>query len=226
VRTERQVDVAGMPWNGGRAAAADANLQLQPVSARSRMLFGMLAFALPVTLSIVLPLLGDGSMGASRWIHDTLWASRAVEQWLGPVLVAVVAGAIWLVTDRLLLRHDLRIDGAGIDVRTTLYRRRLAWSDLDLAAARVIDIDEHPDRKPLLKSNGVSIPGFRSGWFRSRAFAKLFVATAGGSRLLWLPTTLGYTLLLQPRNPAALLERLRERSGSTGTTAPRAGGLR
>ena len=219
MRTDRQVDIAPMPWNGGRAAAADANLQLQPVSGRSRMLFAMLAFVLPVTLSIVLPLLGDGSTGASRWIHETLWASRAVEQWLGPILVAAVAGVIWLVMDRLLLRHELRIDGSGIDIRTTFYRRRVAWAELDLSAARVIDIDEHPDRKPLLKSNGVSIPGFRSGWFRSRAFAKLFVATAGGSRLLWLPTTLGYTFLLQPRNPAALLERLRERTNPTGAAA-------
>jgi len=38
-------------------------------------------------------------------------------------------------------------------------------------------------------------------------------------RLLWLPTTLGYTLLLQPRNPAALLERLRERRNPTGAAA-------
>jgi hypothetical protein len=219
VRTERPVDIAGLPWHGARATAADAGLQLQPVSTRSRALFAMLAFGLPVALSVVLPLFGNGSNGASRWIHDTLWASRAVEQWLGPVLVAAVAGVIWLVMDRLLLRHELHIDGSGIDIRTTLYRRRVAWAELDLSAARVIDIDEHPDRKPLLKSNGVSIPGVRSGWFRSRAFAKLFVATAGGSRLLWLPTTLGYTFLLQPRNPAALLERLRERTNPTGAAA-------
>ena len=218
MRTERRVDFAGMPRNGGRTAAADAELQLQPVSARSRAWFGMLAFVLPVTLSFVLPLLDDQPTGASRWIHETLWASRVVEHWFGPLLVAAVAGAIWLVTDRLLLRHDLRIDDTGIDIRTTLYRRRLRWVDLDLSAARVIDLDETPERKPLLKSNGVSIPGFRSGWFRSRALAKLFVATAGGSRLLWLPTTLGYSLLLQPGSPAALLERLRQRSSSLGTT--------
>ena len=216
-----------MPRNGGRAAGVDANLQLRPVSARSRAWFAMLAFALPVGLSLVLPLFfDDRSAGAARWIRDTLWASRALEQWFGPVLVAVVAGAIWLLTDRLLLRHDLRIEDGGIDIRTTLYRRRLRWADLDLAAARVIDIDEHPENKPLFKSNGVSIPGFRSGWFRSRAFARLFVATAGGSRLLWLPTTLGYTLLLEPGSPAALLERLRQRSGSSGAVAAHGGRLR
>jgi hypothetical protein len=226
VRIERSADVVGMPRNGGSSAGADASLQLRPVSARSRAWFAMLAFVLPVALSLVLPLFDGGSSGGPRWIHETLGASRALEQWFGPVLVAVVAGAIWLVTDRLLLRHDLRIEDGGIDIRTTLYRRRLRWAELDLPAARVIDIDERPENKPLFKSNGVSIPGFRSGWFRSRAFARLFVATAGGSRLLWLPTTLGYTLLLEPCSPAALLERLRQRSGSSGAVAAHGDRLR
>lgn len=223
MRTERALGVAGA---GPRKGRSGSDLQLEPVSARSRALLAMLTFVLPVALSIVLPLLGQGQSGAAHWIHETLRASRAVEQWLGPVLVAAVAGAIWLVTDRLLLRHDLRIDDAGIDLRTTLYRRRLPWSDLDLAAARVIDIDEHPEDKPLLKSNGVSIPGFRSGWFRSRTLKKLFVATAGGSRLLWLPTRLGYTLLLQPRSPVAVLEQLRQRADANGMATAREGRVR
>jgi hypothetical protein len=189
-----------------------ARWQLQPVGMRSRVWLALLTFALPVILSIVLPLFDHRPTATARWIHETLRAQQSAEQWFGPILVAALAAAIWLVLDRLLLRHALQIDQAGLDIKTTLYRRRIRWADLDLAAARVIDLDEHPERKPLLKSNGLSLPGFNSGWFRSRAFAKLFVATAGGSRLLWLPTRLGYTLLLQPVSPVALLDRLREAS--------------
>ena len=214
MRTERSIGRLGLASRNDRPGTSDRSLQLVPVSTRSRICFGMLAFVMPVTLSVVLRLSGKGSTGAARWIRDTFWASQAIEQWIGPLLVAAVTGAIWLVIDRLLLRHDLRISPEGLDIKTTMYRRRVGWAELDLSAARVIDIDEHPENKPLLKSNGVAIPGFRSGWFRSRAFAKLFVATAGGSRLLWLPTTLGYTLLLQPRNPGALLDQLRQRAAA------------
>jgi hypothetical protein len=196
--------------------AMASGLQLQPISTRSRFLCAALSFVLPVALTALLPLFGRGNNAVAYWIHATLQTQLALERWFGPLLVAAVAGVIWLVIDRLMLRHDLRIEGSGLDIRTTLYRRRIAWSDMDLAAARVIDIDEHPDNKPLLKSNGVSVPGFRSGWYRSRAFAKLFVATAGGTRLLWVPTKLGYTLLLQPRNPVALLEQLRQRAEAAG----------
>jgi hypothetical protein len=205
---------------------SDAGLQLQPVGMRSRVWLALLSFVLPVALGVILPFFDDGATAASRWIHASLQAQRWAEQWFGPVLVAAVAGTIWLVIDRMLLRHDLRIDAAGVDIRTTMYRRRLHWNDLDMAAARVIDIDEHPDARPLLKSNGVAIPGFRSGWFRSRAFTKLFVATAGGTRLLRIPTRLGYALLLQPVNPVATLDRMREAArgagpATTGNTALR-----
>jgi hypothetical protein len=86
-----------------------------------------------------------------------------------------------------------------------------------LDAAREGAIDEHPELKPMLKSNGMALPGFRSGWFRSRAFKKLFVATAGGERLLWLPTRRGFALLLQPRQPQALLDRLHELAAAAAT---------
>jgi hypothetical protein len=65
----------------------------------------------------------------------------------------------------------------------------------------------------------MALPGFRSGWFRSRTFKKLFVATAGGKRLLWLPTSRGHALLLQVRQPQVLLERLRELAADATTAA-------
>lgn len=222
-RSGRDIDAR---YRNRQRSREDARLQLQPVGTHSRIYLALLCFVLPVTLSVVVPLFSQQPTAASRWIHETLRTQRALEQWLGPMLVAALAGAIWLVIDRLLQRHELSIDDDGLDIRTTLYHRHMAWADLDLAAARVIDIDQHPETKPLWKTNGVAVPGFRSGWFRSRRFRKLFVATAGGWRLLWLPTRLGYTLLLQPEHPGTLLERLRSMSNQSASAATRDAGLR
>ena len=188
----------------------DPRLQLEPASGRSRLWLLLLTVALPVSLSLVLPLLAGGDNATARLIDDSLATSRWLDQLFGPLLVAAITGLAWFAIDRLMRRHRLRLDSGGLEVATTFYRQKLAFSELQLEAARVISIDEHPEHKPMLKTNGMSLPGFHSGWFRSRALRKLFVATAGGEQLLWLPTSRGYSLLLQPRQPRVLLQRLRE----------------
>jgi len=199
--------------------STDARLQLVPVGARSRVWLALLTFGLPFALSILLPLLGHGSTSARHWMGASLLGERWLASWSGPAMIALVLVTVWLVVDRLVQRHRMAIDAAGIEVTTTLYRQRVGWADLDLSAARVIDVEEYPESRPMLKSRGVWLPGFRSGWFRSRNLTKLFVAASGGSRLLRLPTRKGYTLLLQPGDPSALLARLRQLAGDA--TVPR-----
>ena len=188
----------------------DPRLQLEPASGRSRLWMLLLTVVLPVSLSLALPLLSGGDNAAARLIDDSLATSRWLDQLFGPLLVAAITSLAWFALDRLARRHRLRLDAGGLEVTTTFYRQKLALSELQLEAARVISIDEHPEHKPMLKTNAMSLPGFRSGWFRSRSLKKLFVATAGGEQLLWLPTSRGYSLLLQPRQPRALLQCLRE----------------
>ena len=188
----------------------DPRLQLEPISGRSRLWLLLLTVALPVSLSLVLPLLAGGDNTAARLIDDSLATSRWLDPLFGPLLVAAITSLVWFALDRLAHRHRLQLDAGGLEITTTFYRQKLALSELQLEAARVISIDEHPELKPILKTNGMTLPGFRSGWFRSRTFKKLFVATAGGEQLLWLPTNLGHALLLQPRQPRVLLQRLRE----------------
>lgn len=191
----------------------DPRLQLEPVSSRSRLWLLSLTVALPVLLSIVLPLLAGRDDAVSRFIDDSLLLTRI----LGPLLVTVVTVLIWVVLDRAMQRHRLQLDADGIEVVTTFYRNRIALSQLQLDAARVLDLGEHPELKPWLRTKGMSLPGFNSGWFRTRGWKKLFIATADGERLLWLPTTRGHALLLQPRQPQALLDCLRDMA----TAAPR-----
>jgi hypothetical protein len=195
-------------------ARADARLQLVPASGRTRAWLAVLALVLPVTLALVLPRFEHGPGYAAHWIAASLQAQHWLEHWIGAGMVLLMAGGLWLTLDCLLRRQQLRLDAVGMELATTWYTRRLPWSDLDLSNARVIDIDEHPESRPLLKSNGYALPGFRSGWFRARDFSRQFVATAGGSRLLRIPTRLGYTLLLQAVDPKRLLERMRELSAS------------
>lgn len=191
------------------AAAGDPRLQLEPAAPHTRVAMAVLMVGVPVVLELVVAPIGRNLPVAGL-------AGRV----LGAAIMLAVTGAVYAALAGLMRRHRASVDAAGIEIATTFYRRRLDWPALRLDAARVVALDERPELRPVLKSNGFAVPGFRSGWFRSRSLKRLFVATAGGKKLLWLPTTLGYDVLLQPRNPAALLEAIRAAAVAAKPVAP------
>lgn len=179
--------------------------QLEPASAGARMWLVALTAVLPVVITGVA--LGFAVMSGDELslIADSLPLT------VGVLLagMALLGGVIALVLDRAMRRHHVTVDADGVEVATTFYKRRLAWGELRLEEARVVNLDEHSDLKPLVKTNGTALPGFKSGWFRLRNRQKALVAMTQGPRVAWVPTTLDYGLLLQPRQPQALLEHLR-----------------
>jgi hypothetical protein len=189
----------------------DPALQLVPASSRSRAYLFAITIGAPVLVTMIGVAMGHAPTGESWWGTG----NRGIDASIAMLVVAVVTGAIALFLDRMLKRHRLRLDADGLEIATTFYKQRVAFADLKPDAARVVRLDEHPELRPLLKSNGYALPGFRSGWFRLRNWKKAFVAASDGERVLWLPTTRGFDLLLQPRDPQRLLERLREPASPT-----------
>ncbi len=186
--------------------STDPQLDLEPPSNSVRIWLFLLVVALPVGVTLAATWQGMASVGPKRLIADS-----ETMTWL-----AVMGGtsglmlAIGWFIDRMLRRHRIALGAQGIEITTTFYRQSLALAELQLAQARVVDLDEHTELKPSWKTNGTALPGFKSGWFRMRNRHKAFVAMTTGPRVLWLPTSKGHDLLLQPRQPQALLDRLRE----------------
>lgn len=174
----------------------DPRLDLEPVPASARRWLFVLAVALPAAITAI-------ALAAGTTAGDAATAAA--------ILAGVAASvlAVWWLLDRRLRRHRLYLGRDGIEVVTTFYRQSLSLSELDLARARVVDLRERRELRPLLKTNGLALPGFRSGWFRLRDRSRAFVAMARGPRGLFLPTRRGHALLLQPRQPQALLDALR-----------------
>lgn len=190
--------------------AANAAWQLDPVPTRVRLWLAALAVVLPLVIAGTALGVSVASGEARDLVADSLALTIAGTL----AAIVLVGGGVALVVDRAMRRHHVVVDRDGIEVATTFYRRRLAWGELRLDEARVVDLDEHTQLKPLWKTNGAALPGFRSGWFRLRNREKALVAMIGGPRVAWVPTTRGYGLMLQPRQPQALLDHLR-------ATAPR-----
>jgi hypothetical protein len=170
-----------------------------------------------VALCIGLPLLVFMAVTAFRIGGD----AAAQPAWLAPlgatglafvVTVAVTLPLAWFL-QRAMQRNRICIDDGALLIHTSFYRLRVALGELDLAAARVLSLDEHREWRPLLKTNGFSLPGYHSGHFRLRNRKKAFCAVTGDGRIAVIPRRDGNVLLLAFRQPEQALTQLREALG-------------
>jgi hypothetical protein len=167
-------------------------------------------FVLTVGLPLVVSALALGLAPLADDAPALLGGSRAATAALTLASVAVLTLLLWAALGFGLRRQSLRVDAQGIAVRSTFFGTQVAIAQLQLDQARVVDLAEHAELRPLLKLRGYGLPGFRSGWYRLRDRRKAFVATADSRLVLWLPASAGHGLLLDVRDPNGLLLRLRE----------------
>lgn len=124
-----------------------------------------------------------------------------------------VALASFAVLALLLRRRWVRLDAGMLIIAAGLNTRRVAITGLDLAAARIVDLRERSEWKPLIKVFGTHLPGCSMGHFRLRDRSPAFVLLTDRSRVLVLPETSGKKLLLSLQQPQALLDALRTVTG-------------
>lgn len=159
-----------------------------PGSAGSRWLLGGLGaycLAMSVVLARELPTAMAASLaslaGAGLLFYVT-WSTRNVQCVLSP--------------------EALRIRG-------DMFGRTIRRSDLRASEARLLSLDTDTAYQPFLRTFGTGAPGYLAGWFRLRNREKALVFVTDRTRVVYLPTTQGYTLLLSLAEPQEFLEALR-----------------
>ena len=169
--------------------SAARDFPLAPLTMRTWVLLGVVVLAVAVSL---------------LWsFHDH---AATPERWLVPTVVVVIVLAILASIQR----RGIALRDGMLLVRASLYTRKVPVAALRLDEARILDLDEHTQFKPLLKTNGYSIPGFHAGNFRLRSGDRAFCLLTGDGRALWLPRSDdSQSLLLSPERPQALLDALR-----------------
>ena len=129
---------------------------------------------------------------------------------------AAIFLVLFFVIGWLAKRRAVAFDGSVLDVLATFYRRRIPVQEIDLDKARVIDLGEHTAWRPLWKTNGFTMPGFSSGWFRSRGWTRMFCLVTDRQRVLLLPVRAGGVLLLSLKRPTELLDAMRAADDGAG----------
>ena len=129
---------------------------------------------------------------------------------------AAIFVAIFFAIGWVAKRRAVVFDGGTLDVLATFYRRHITVQEIDLGKARVINLGEHTEWRPFLKTNGFAMPGFSAGWFRSRNWTRLFCLVTDRQRVLLLPLRAGGALLLSLKRPTDLLDAMRGADDGAG----------
>jgi hypothetical protein len=127
---------------------------------------------------------------------------------LASAAIAVVVSLLFATMCLLHWRRSVELDAGLLVIRAGLNTRRVQASALELERARIIDLDQQVELLPGRKTLGTSLPGYQSGWFRTRQWGKGFYLLTERRRVLWLPERNGAHLLLSLQQPQALLAAL------------------
>lgn len=126
---------------------------------------------------------------------------------VGTLLLGVLGLLAWFAVA---VKHvDFVVEPGWLAIRGGPYGRRLALSDLELERAQVVDLAAAPDLRPRWKTNGASLPSVKMGWFRLKDQSKALLFVTDRTRVLHIPTRLGWNLQMSTEDPEALLASLR-----------------
>ena len=129
---------------------------------------------------------------------------------LGALLLAVfvVVALLFVASIRGSRAATFELSSDGLRLRGDVYGRRVAAADLRGGAAKVIDLQADGALRPVRRTMGTALPGYRAGWFRLADGEKALLYVTDPRRVVYVPTRAGYSLLLSVDQPAEFLKRL------------------
>ena len=108
------------------------------------------------------------------------------------------------------------VSSGGLEIVGDFWGRSVPAANLDLDAARAIDLDREPDLRPRRRTWGTGLPGYASGWFTLCNGQKALVYLTDPRQVVYVPTREGYSLLLSVNDPSRFLDSLRRTAVAGG----------
>jgi hypothetical protein len=98
----------------------------------------------------------------------------------------------------------------GLRIGPGIYGRTIPWGKIDISGVRVINLDIEKEYQPSWRMNGAGLPGYSAGWFKLRNKEKALLFITDRSRIVYIPTTEKYSVLLSVRESEAFAGALRK----------------
>jgi hypothetical protein len=102
------------------------------------------------------------------------------------------------------------ISSRGLRIKGDLYGRLIPSSSMIKEQARIVDTIEEWNFRPSVRTNGIFIPGYASGWYKLYNGERALVFVKNPKQVVYIPTKDGYSLLISPAEPEKFLDMLKK----------------
>ena len=137
-----------------------------------------------------------------------LWFIVIIGLLLTFVLVALVYSGYSSLHSRVELKKEqLRLVG-------DFWGREIPLELLDVSKASILNLNQRAEYSLKYRTLGTGLPGYSAGWFRLRSGQKALVYLTRKERIVYLPTSSDYVLLLSVEEPEKFIEKLQQRINS------------
>jgi len=107
-------------------------------------------------------------------------------------------------------RHSrFEVGNGQLRLAGDFWARSISVQSLRLDRAAILDLGQALDYAPHRHTLGTGLPGYASGWFRLRNDEKVLAYLTRRDSVLYIPTSLGYSLLLSADRPQQFFAALR-----------------
>jgi len=134
-----------------------------------------------------------------------------------PKIIFVVAAMIVLFICVMFLyfaysaaKTQFIVSDEGLEIKGCLYGRAVSKESIDKERVKIINLMREQDYRPVVRTNGVGLPGYLSGWFRLKNGEKALLFVTNQADVIYVPTSEGYCVLLSPSEPADFLNMTRQ----------------
>ena len=128
--------------------------------------------------------------------------------WVFLPLVLVPLGIVTFVLGASFIgMRGARFEVSNAELRLSgdLYGRTIPAADLRGGSARRVNINKG-EYQPTRRTLGTGLPGYRAGWFRLRNGEKALLYVTDPTKVVYVPTRVGYAIMLSPRDPDGFLD--------------------
>ncbi len=150
--------------------------------------------------------------GSAWWAWSRHPVATTMAFWprSGPLVATIVLVLAAAITFACIHRRRVVVDGSALHIVAGITGTKVEIDRLDIANAKVIDLDTSADIRIGVKLFGVEMPGLKAGRFHLKGGGTAFVLLTDRHRVLALPDLDGRLLLLSMERPQQLLDALNQ----------------